>query len=113
MRIFPALLCALFLSACQSSHTSMDHQESHAHTNRLSQETSPYLLQHQHNPVDWFPWGEEAFAKAKKDCEAEVYKMYEEVITEEKTWADYLFKMGPVIGLNANILKEFVNTFQN
>ena len=67
MRIFPALLCALFLSACQSSHTSMDHQESHAHTNRLSQETSPYLLQHQHNPVDWFPWGEEAFAKAKSE----------------------------------------------
>tara|TARA_R110000868_G_scaffold3004_3_gene20259 strand:+ start:819 stop:1931 length:1113 start_codon:yes stop_codon:yes gene_type:complete len=49
------------------------------------------------------------FAKAKKDCEAEVYKMYEEVIAEEKTWAEYLFKMGPVIGLNANILKEFVD----
>jgi uncharacterized protein len=37
------------------------------HTNRLIRETSPYLLQHAHNPVDWFPWGEEAFAKAKKD----------------------------------------------
>jgi uncharacterized protein YyaL (SSP411 family) len=34
------------------------------HTNRLAQEKSPYLLQHQHNPVDWYPWGEEAFAKA-------------------------------------------------
>jgi hypothetical protein len=34
-------------------------------TNRLIHETSPYLLQHAHNPVDWFPWGEEAFAKAK------------------------------------------------
>ncbi|MDA0972508.1 MAG: DUF255 domain-containing protein, partial [Bacteroidetes bacterium] len=33
-------------------------------TNRLAQETSPYLLQHQHNPVDWYPWGEEAFEKA-------------------------------------------------
>lgn len=32
--------------------------------NRLAQEKSPYLLQHAHNPVDWFPWGEEAFAKA-------------------------------------------------
>jgi uncharacterized protein YyaL (SSP411 family) len=32
--------------------------------NRLAHETSPYLLQHAHNPVDWFPWGEEAFAKA-------------------------------------------------
>jgi hypothetical protein len=37
------------------------------HTNRLSRETSPYLLQHAHNPVDWYPWGEEALAKAKKE----------------------------------------------
>ena len=36
-------------------------------TNRLINETSPYLLQHAHNPVDWFPWGEEAFAKAKAE----------------------------------------------
>lgn len=37
------------------------------HTNRLAQETSPYLLQHQHNPVDWYPWGEEAFEKARRE----------------------------------------------
>ncbi len=36
-------------------------------TNRLLKETSPYLLQHAHNPVDWYPWGEEAFTKAKKE----------------------------------------------
>ena len=36
-------------------------------TNRLSKEKSPYLLQHAQNPVDWFPWGEEAFAKAKSE----------------------------------------------
>lgn len=35
--------------------------------NRLAKETSPYLLQHAHNPVDWFPWGEEALALAKKE----------------------------------------------
>jgi len=35
--------------------------------NRLSRETSPYLLQHAHNPVDWYAWGEEAFAKAEKE----------------------------------------------
>ena len=34
--------------------------------NRLAKETSPYLLQHAHNPVDWYPWGDEALAKAKK-----------------------------------------------
>ena len=37
------------------------------HTNRLIHETSPYLLQHAHNPVDWYPWGEEALARAKAD----------------------------------------------
>ena len=37
------------------------------HTNRLAGETSPYLLQHAHNPVDWYPWGDEAFALAKKE----------------------------------------------
>ena len=36
-------------------------------TNRLAREKSPYLLQHAHNPVDWYPWGEEAFAKARKE----------------------------------------------
>src|SRR5581483_11170413 len=39
----------------------------HKHTNRLIHETSPYLLQHAHNPVDWYPWGDEAFKKAKQE----------------------------------------------
>lgn len=39
----------------------------HKHTNRLAGETSPYLLQHRHNPVDWYPWGEEAFEKARRE----------------------------------------------
>ncbi len=37
-----------------------------ARANRLAREKSPYLLQHQHNPVDWYPWGEEAFAEARE-----------------------------------------------
>jgi uncharacterized protein len=37
------------------------------HTNRLAHEKSPYLLQHAHNPVDWYAWGEEAFAKARRE----------------------------------------------
>src|SRR5271156_5748499 len=36
-------------------------------SNRLASEKSPYLLQHAHNPVDWYPWGEEAFAKARAE----------------------------------------------
>jgi ribonucleoside-diphosphate reductase beta chain len=49
------------------------------------------------------------FAAAKEACEAEVYALYLDVIREEKAWADYLFNRGPVIGLNANILKDFVD----
>ncbi len=42
-------------------------EERAVHTNRLAAETSPYLLQHAHNPVDWYPWGDEAFAKARAE----------------------------------------------
>jgi ribonucleoside-diphosphate reductase beta chain len=49
------------------------------------------------------------FAQARIDCEAEVIQIYRDVIEEEKGWADYLFKLGPVIGLNAQILKDFVD----
>jgi len=46
------------------SHTPAKNQK---HTNALSKETSPYLLQHAHNPVNWYPWGPEAFEKATKE----------------------------------------------
>jgi len=49
------------------------------------------------------------FAEVKIECEQEVYALYMDVIREEKEWAEYLFKMGPVIGLNANILRDFVD----
>jgi ribonucleoside-diphosphate reductase beta chain len=49
------------------------------------------------------------FAKVAEECKAEVIQIYTDVIREEKEWADYLFKFGPVIGLNANILKDFVD----
>ena len=40
--------------------------------NRLIEEKSPYLLQHAHNPVQWYPWGDEAFNKARQENKAEV-----------------------------------------
>ncbi|MCX6354977.1 MAG: thioredoxin domain-containing protein [Candidatus Aureabacteria bacterium] len=46
----------------------MTSQASPRHTNRLIKEKSPYLLQHAHNPIDWYPWGEEAFRIAKEKC---------------------------------------------
>ncbi len=49
------------------------------------------------------------FARAAQECQEEVLQIYRDVIAEEKAWADYLFMKGPVIGLNANILKDFVD----
>jgi ribonucleoside-diphosphate reductase beta chain len=49
------------------------------------------------------------FISIAEECKNEVYALYMEVIAEEKAWADYLFKKGPVIGLNATILKDFVD----
>src|SRR6476620_2933400 len=42
-------------------------EATHPHTNRLIDETSPYLLQHAHNPVDWYPWGHEALERARSE----------------------------------------------
>lgn len=42
-------------------------QKEHKYTNRLAEESSPYLLQHAHNPVDWYPWGKEALTKARTE----------------------------------------------
>jgi len=49
------------------------------------------------------------FADIKNECIDEVYNMYMDVIREEKDWATYLFKKGPVIGLNTTILNDFVD----
>jgi len=74
------------------------------------------ILQDELLHKEWTAWminqvvkEDSRFAQAKQDCEQAVYDMYMDVIREEKDWATYLFKMGPVIGLNANILKDFVD----
>jgi len=62
------LLCLSFFIACSQipNPKSPVHNPFRMH-NHLINETSPYLLQHAHNPVDWYPWGDEALAKAKKE----------------------------------------------
>jgi ribonucleoside-diphosphate reductase beta chain len=74
------------------------------------------ILQDELLHKEWTAWlinnvvkDDQRFADVVNECSAEVYAMYEEVIAEEKAWADYLFIKGPVIGLNAEILKEFVD----
>jgi len=68
----PAILVMIALSATSSIDAGVRAADAHGKdtddpmpANRLAQETSPYLLQHRHNPVDWYPWGEEAFAAAR------------------------------------------------
>jgi ribonucleoside-diphosphate reductase beta chain len=74
------------------------------------------ILQDEILHKEWTAWiinqvvkEDSRFASIKGECEAEVYQIYLDVIREEKEWADYLFNKGPVIGLNANILKDFVD----
>jgi ribonucleoside-diphosphate reductase beta chain len=74
------------------------------------------ILQDELLHAEWTAWiinqvvkEDERFIKVKAECEAEVYQLYMDVIQEEKAWADYLFIKGPVIGLNATILRDFVD----
>lgn len=59
------VICLSLPSCSQKKSTS--EKEKYMYTNELIHETSPYLLQHAHNPVDWYPWGATALAKAKKE----------------------------------------------
>ena len=62
MRILVILCSSSMLVQSQSKHMTQ-----HKHTNQLINETSPYLLQHAHNPVDWKPWSDDALKQAKKE----------------------------------------------
>jgi ribonucleoside-diphosphate reductase beta chain len=74
------------------------------------------ILQDELLHTEWTAWlinnvtkDDPRFLSIVEECRAEVYALYMEVIKEEKEWADYLFSKGVVIGLNAEILKDFVD----
>lgn len=74
------------------------------------------ILQDELLHTEWTGWlinavikDDPDFIAIAEECADEVYGLYMDVIREEKEWADYLFKKGPVIGLNATILKDFVD----
>jgi ribonucleoside-diphosphate reductase beta chain len=74
------------------------------------------ILQDELLHAEWTAWiinnvykDDADFVQLSSECAEEVYAMYMEVIKEEKDWAEYLFKKGVVIGLNADILKDFVD----
>lgn len=62
---FFLIMSLAFLSAC--GDLTIAEEDEHKYANQLIHTNSPYLLQHAHNPVDWFPWGEEALEKAKRE----------------------------------------------
>ena len=61
-----SLILVLIIANCQNARQGVLEAQ-HEYTNNLADESSPYLLQHAHNPVNWYPWGEEALDKAKKE----------------------------------------------
>jgi len=74
------------------------------------------ILQDEILHAEWTAWlinnvvkDDEDFVSIAEECKEEVYAMYLDVIREEKEWAEYLFSKGVVIGLNAQILKDFVD----
>ncbi len=74
------------------------------------------ILQDEILHAEWTAWiinnvvkDDPDFVKIQNDCARDVYALYLEVIDEEKAWADYLFSRGVVIGLNADILRDFVD----
>lgn len=74
------------------------------------------ILQDELLHTEWTAWlinnvikDDPDFIEIAEECKDEVYALYLDVIREEKEWADYLFKKGVVIGLNAQILKDFVD----
>ena len=68
MRIVKLSVLFLILNtACSSQEHQREMGEKHKFTNQLINETSPYLLQHAHNPVDWHPWNEKTLEKAQKE----------------------------------------------
>src|SRR6476619_4869488 len=64
---FLFLISVCFFHATPHAAEPMKGAKEKGKPNRRAKESSPYLLQHAHNPVDWFPWGPEAFEKAKKE----------------------------------------------
>lgn len=66
-RRFAWILGALSLASLSPEVVAAEEGKEKGRPNRLIESKSPYLLQHAYNPVDWYPWGEEAFAKAKKE----------------------------------------------
>ena len=67
---FLTLILFSIAAACTPSKNGAQQtpdSEGHAYTNHLIHEKSPYLLQHAHNPVEWYPWGKEALEKAKRE----------------------------------------------
>ena len=67
LKIFSVVALFISLYSCGQNTSTTKEKESHMYTNALINETSPYLLQHAHNPVDWYPWGDAALARAKAE----------------------------------------------
>lgn len=68
--MYKYLICFALIAfaSCKSSQNGKPSEDgNHEYTNKLINESSPYLLQHAHNPVNWYPWGDEALAKAKSE----------------------------------------------
>ena len=75
-KIYNLFFIIIFLTIttpCQIQEIVKENKMKKKYVNRLAKESSPYLLQHKNNPVDWYPWGREAFDKAEERDQADLF----------------------------------------
>ena len=95
-KIFCTVTLLLLLSACNNSKKQ----------NRLSKASSPYLQQHADNPVDWYEWGEEAIAKAKKENKLCIKQIKLNFCTKN----NYLYSKSMIFKFFLTLTKFIANT---
>lgn len=94
--------------ACSWNFAELKKMEGNAKIIKLIARDEALHLASTQKILNLLPEDDKDFKKISKDCEEEVLKIFKDVVEQEKTWADYLFKNGSMIGLNSEILKEYI-----
>ena len=99
--------------ACSFAFAELDKMEANAKTIALIARDENIHLAVTQNIIKLLPKDDDLFGRIILDCEDLVYKMYDDAVSQEKRWAEYLFKDGSMIGLNAELLSQYVEYIAN
>lgn len=99
--------------ACSFAFAELDKMEANAKTIALIARDENLHLAITQNIIKLLPKDDESYEQIIIDCEKTVYDMYDDAVNQEKDWAQYLFKDGSMIGLNAELLSNYVEYIAN